>query len=463
MNEKRLMSALCILALSTVLQGADAGAKEPLRERYAFLQTEQSEAVAQAEAQYRAAWRQARESLRQENYENAERQFREIIQEQQESRYIAESHYWQAYALYEMGGQDNLRRAALTLTEMMNYYPEHRSVEEARELLMRTHGQLMNEHADQESAERIYEFLQEWEEAHPDDGRNDDESECNDLQIVAVNSLLQMNERRALPLLQRVIEDHDKCPELREKAIFVAAQHDSPESMQLILDAARNDPNTHVRQQAVFWLSQVPGEESLDALLEFAQDRTDREVQLKAIFALSQHSSRRASEALEGLARDQQNSIEVRGQAIFWLSQSEDSFEFLSGIYSELQEPELQEKVLFSISQGDNRQAGAWLRERALDPKESQEIRKKAIFWMSQMGELSCEDMKLLYQQFQEREMKEQLIFGLSQIDESCATRSLIELARQEKDPELVEKIVFWLGQTGDDAALDFLEELINQ
>jgi len=411
----------------------------------------------------RAAWRAAREALRQEKFEQAAKQFEAIIREQPDSRYVPESYYWRAYALYELGGQDKLRTASETLRQAMQKYPEHSSMEEARDLLVRVQGQLMNQHADREAAEAIIQFLEEWDESHADRG-DDTRGDCDDLKILAVTSLLQMNEQRALPLLRKVIEDHSRCPELREKAIFVAAQHDSPESMQLILDAARNDPDPQVRQQAVFWLSQVSGEESLEALIEIAHDRTDREVQEKAVFALSQHSSARASQALEALARDAQNSIEVREQAIFWLGQSNDNnIEFLSSLYGDLEEQELREKILFSISQTGSRQAAQWLRQRALDPKEARELREKALFWLGQMGELTCEDMKKLYDEFAEREMREQLIFGLSQMGERCATRTLIDIARTEKDKELVEKCIFWLGQTGDEEALQFLEELIDR
>jgi HEAT repeat protein len=320
----------------------------------------------------------------------------------------------------------------------------------------------MNKHADREAAEKIIEFLDQWEETHSNDRRDDDEA-CDPLQLAALQSLMQMNASRALPVLQRVLQDHTKCAELREKAIFVLAQHQSPESTRLLLDAARNDPETRVRQQAVFWLSQISGDESLAALREIAMDRTDPDVQEKAIFALAQHSSRGAVETLREIARNTENSLEVRQQAIFWIGQTKESFEFLSSLYAALPEFELREKVLFSISQSGTKAARTWLRERALDANESQELRKKALFWLSQMGGLSCQDMEKLYREFTEREMKEQVVFGMSQMHETCATNALIELARTEKDQQLLEKIVFWLGQTGDDEALDFLEELIDR
>jgi HEAT repeat protein len=460
MKSKRLHAAICVLG-SSLLLGAPAWGAGPKGE---ILLAQQSPAPDQETAERdRAVWRAARESLRNEQYKKAQQQFADIIRNQPESRYVPESYYWRAYALYELGSHDELNQASESLQKLMQQYPEHRSVGEARELLVRVQGQLMNQHADRQAAESIYAFLEEWEKENADRDEDKGRSGCDDMQLIAVQSLMQMNPQRALPLLRRVIEDHSKCPELREKAIFVVSQLDEPESMQLILDAARNDPNPAVREQAVFWLSQVNAPEAVEALRHIAHDRSDPGVQEKAIFALSQHDSPQAAQTLEEIARDANNSIDVREKAIFWLGQRRDNVDFLMEIYGELQEPELREKVLFSISQTSSQRSGAWLRERALDANESRELRKKALFWLGQMGELSCTDLKTLYDEFQEREMREQLIFGLSQMNDSCATRTLIDIARSEKDPELREKAVFWLGQIGDDAALDYLEELINQ
>jgi HEAT repeat protein len=324
------------------------------------------------------------------------------------------------------------------------------------------------------SAEGREDFLREFEDDKKTDardkgkdkGKSGSRDDCDDeIRITAVNSLLQMDPERAMPILEKVLLNRDQCPELREKALFVVSQHGGDESLRLILDVAKNDPDPDLREKAVFWLSQMPGEASFNAIVEFLNDATEPNLQEQAVFALSQHQSARAAAILRDVAGNKRYSIGVREKAIFWLSQTDarDSVPFLIKLYGDLDDPDLREKVIFSISQSQSPESEAWLRGRAMDPKEDLELRKKALFWLSNNGSLSCDDMLKLYSTFSEREMREQILFGLSQLDDACAVDALIRIVHTEKDDELVEKAVFWLGQTGDDKALKLLEELIDK
>jgi hypothetical protein len=39
----------------------------------------------------------------------------------------------------------------------------------------------------------------------------------------------------------------------------------------------------------------------------------------------------------------------------------------------------------------------------------------------------------------------------------------LIKIAKKEKDHELKKQIIFWLGQSKDEAAIEYLKEVINK
>jgi hypothetical protein len=60
-------------------------------------------------------------------------------------------------------------------------------------------------------------------------------------------------------------------------------------------------------------------------------------------------------------------------------------------------------------------------------------------------------------------DMKNQLIFVFSQRHEPEVIDKLMDIARNEPDPDLRKKAVFWLGQTDDPRVADFLLELITQ
>src|SRR5690606_19344824 len=84
-----------------------------------------------------------------------------------------------------------------------------------------------------------------------------DPNDENDERIMALNALLQMNAEQAMPLLERVLARRDACSVgLRRKAVFLVAQKRTDRTADVLLRAAREDPDAEVREQAVFWLGQ---------------------------------------------------------------------------------------------------------------------------------------------------------------------------------------------------------------
>jgi HEAT repeat protein len=253
--------------------------------------------------------------------------------------------------------------------------------------------------------------------------------------------------------------------ELRRKAVWLISQKHSDQSTDVLLDVARNDPDVEVRSQAVFWLSQVHSEEAVIALDSILLESNDREIQEKAIFALSQHNSERAAAALRSYARRDDVPEDLRDNAIFWIGQSHsaESQQFLRDLYHEVQSEQLKDKIIFSISQQHDEEAGAWLLDRALDPNETTKLRKQALFWAGQQGQVPVDRLGELYRTMDDREMQEQVIFVLSQRHETEAVDALMNIARNEEDRELRKKAIFWLGQSEDPRVPEFLLEIINR
>ncbi len=290
--------------------------------------------------------------------------------------------------------------------------------------------------------------------------------EDNELRLAALNALLQMDSERALPILKQVLERRDTCSvELRRKAVFLVSQKGGADVEDILLHAAQADPDGEVRAQAVFWLSQVNTERAVAALDSILLGSKDREVQEKAIFALSQHQSAHAGEILRRFIDREDAPDDLKANAIFWLGQEHggENIQYLQEIYPKLKSEELKEKVIFSISQNDDAGSRRWLMDLALNANESIEMRKKALFWAGQKGDVAIADLARLYTTMTNREMKEQLIFALSQRHESEAVDQLMTIAEKEPDKDLRGKAIFWLGQSKDPRVPEFLLRLINR
>jgi len=219
-----------------------------------------------------------------------------------------------------------------------------------------------------------------------------------------------------------------------------------------------------VREQAVFWLSQVGTEKAVTALDSILRRSTDRQLQEKALFALSQHDSPRARAALRGYAERSDVPEELREKAIFWIGQRDDaeSGAYLRALFSRIQSQELRKKVLFSISQRGRTEDRSWLLTVARDAGQPVEIRKQALFSAGQAG-VPASELGALYDSLSERELKEQLLFVLSQQDGPAAVDRLLAVARKDPDPELRKKALFWLGQSDDPRAAKALQDIIEQ
>ena len=412
-------------------------------------------------------YRLAREAMSRGDWKRAAEIFHRIPERYPDSAYAGQAMYYEAYSLYRSGGDDDLSNARDRLKELKVKYPKVAKSTDGATLATRVCGELAkrgDESCTLDIGKKV-EDLADNGNATSSQGRScpsdDDE---NDDRIAALNALLQMDADRAMPILKKVLERRDACSAgLRRKAVFLVSQKRTDETANILMNVARSDPDQEVREQAVFWLSQVPG--STPLLEGILRGNGDENIKEKALFSLSQQNDPRAQQALRDFAMRESEPGDLREKAIFWLGQrrSPDNTEFLRTLYSRLTDQDLKEKILFSLSQQKGSGNESWLMGIALNPKEEIELRKKALFWAGQSG-VAISELSQLYDRMNDTEMKDQIIFALSQRQrESAAIDKLFDIAKNEKDSELRKKAIFWLGQSRDPRVQQFLLDLINR
>ena len=438
-------------------------------------------------------YRVARQALNQNQYDRAAELFRSIRDRYPRSTYVPNTYYWQAFALYRAGSDDNLRDARTTLRTQADRYPRATTSRDARVLLRRVQGELARR-GDSDAAEDVSRDADLVAPTTPviagtpgtppiamapigptaviaAPGRPGHGGSCDDddddMRLAALNAVLQMDPDRAVPLLKTVLARRDAgstC--LRRKAVFLLSQKRTDETARILLDIVRHDPDQEVREQAVFWLSQVPGDETVAALDSILRDpKTPPEIQEKAIFALSQHRSARAGAILRDFAARRDANSDLREKAIFWIGQnrSPDNAQFLKDLYAKVESDDLKDKIIFSLSQMGGADNYRWLMDIALNQAEDIEIRKKALFWAGQGHNVDVADLVRLYDSMKDRDMREQLIFVYSQRREDAALDKLFDIGKNDPDRELRKKAIFWIGQSRSPRAVEYLQQLINQ
>ena len=412
-------------------------------------------------------YRAARELLNRGHYREAAAAFADLARRYPSSTYTPDAYYWQAFSLYKTGDSARLKQARTVLEYQRDHYPQTRTRGDAEALYAQVQGALAQQ-GDPQAVEyvRAHAAQVDSSRAASTGGGCPNGDDDDDPRIAALNALLQMDADRAVPILKRVLERRDSCSvALRRKAVFIISQQETPETEDILLGTARNDPDEDVREQAVFWLSQVGSAKATVALDSILLNSTNADLQDKAVFALSQIDSPEAGRMLRDYAERASAPEEVREKAIFWLSQQGDGANaaYLRSLYGRLDNEDLKEKVLFSISQIGGADNTNWLMDLAANEQEGIELRKKALFWAGQSDDVSLERLTGLYDRLKNRDMKEQMIFVYSQRNEGAALDKLIDIAKHEPDPELRKKAIFWIGQSHDPKAAQYLQEVVSQ
>ena len=410
-----------------------------------------------ADAQTATRYQLARRALNAAQYTRAVDLFRTYRAEESEARYVAESLYWEAYALSRMESTRHWKRALAVLQMQMERYPRASTTNEAKALLAKVRGELANR-GDSESAEWVYLAADRAEQ----ENRQDDPDE---IKLMALNALMQMDSDRAIPILRKLIENKENDSELRSHALFVLMQQEGDGVSEFMLDVARDDPDLEVRQQAVFWLSQNDSPESVAVLRSILSSPADSELHEHAIHALARMSDPAAMAILREYAGSESADPDLRAQAVFGLSQhaSEDNARFLRDLFARSRDPQTREAVMFGLSQMHDQGNAQWLMDIALDTSEGTDLRTQALFMANQAGGVEVADLIGVYDRAHEQELKQQSLFILSQQDDPAAVDKLIDVARSESDPELRQNAIFWLGQSGDPRAEQVLLDILEQ
>jgi HEAT repeat protein len=261
--------------------------------------------------------------------------------------------------------------------------------------------------------------------------RRDEGSVCLRRQAVFLISQKKTPETARI-LLNAVRSDPD--PEVRENAVFWLSQVPTPEAVSALDSILQYASDHELQDKAVFALSQIKDERAGRALRDHLERAgTPDEIKENIIFWLGQE-------------------------------RSPANAQYLKDFYARTTSESLKEKVIFSLSQMSLEENAQWLMGLAQDDRQSVEVRKNALFWAGQMKSVPFSDLAALYDRVQDREIKEHLIFVYSQrSSDSAAVDRLMAIARSETDAELRKNAIFWLSQTRDPRVEQFLLEIINR
>jgi tetratricopeptide (TPR) repeat protein len=335
------------------------------------------------------------------------------------------AYYWKAYALNKLGKRDD---ALAALAEIPKQFPQSRWIGDANALKV------------------------EIQQASGNPVSPDSQSD-EDLRILAINSLMNSDSERAIPLLEKVLNDPKNNLGLKSRALFVLAQSRSDKGRAIVLQYAKSGANPDLQIRAVIYLGTFRSPASQQALADVYAANTDLAVRRAVLRSMA---ISRDSAHLFAAAKSESNA-DLRREAIRSLGQMQAASE-LSQLYASETSPDLKETIISSLMMSRDSDK---LMEIARTEKNA-ELRGVAIRYLGTMrNDKSADGLKSLYAAETDKNVKDQIIRTLGQ---QGAGKQLVEITRAEKDPELKKEGVQWLGRMhGSKEATDYLMELINK
>jgi HEAT repeat protein len=331
--------------------------------------------------------------------------------------------YWKAYVLNKMGRRGEAQAA---VAELRRSFPRSNWIKEAGALEV---------------------------EMKSGSGKpvNPDSESDEELKMLAINSLMNSDEARAIPMLQRVLESPSNSLKLKEKALFVLAQSDSPQAQQLIGNVARGQSYPPLQLKAIQYLG-ISGDHNQPILEQIYKSSTDSGVKRAVLQAFITCDCEQSTLAVMREERDP----ELRRVAIHNLG-AMGATEQLRQLFQATTSAEDKERILEALGiAGDV----TTLAEIARAPGDSK-VRRRAIHGLGiSGGKQAAATLAAIYSNDKDPEIKKAAVEGLFIQD---ADHELVQLARKETDPQMRRYLIQKLSLMDSKEAQDLMIEILNK
>jgi hypothetical protein len=274
-----------------------------------------------------------------------------------------------------------------------------------------------------------------------------------DLKLLALNSLMQQDQSRALPIIQQILNS-DKSERLKDRALFVLAQDQSQQAQAILGQAATGQKNPALQKKAIQMLAVTHGAQSSKLLADIYSQSANEEVK-KAV--LNAYLINNTPDPLVEAARHESNQ-ELAKSAVQTLGAMGATPQLLK-LYHDTGSAETKAAIINGLVAAGPK--GAEALSNIATSEQDPELRRKAIRNLGIAGGISMvPSLVASYKKYSDVETKKAVIEALFLAGDS---HDLVELARAEKDPKLQQAIVQQLSIMRSKEATDYMLEVLNK
>jgi hypothetical protein len=372
-----------------------------------------------ANAREDEAYSDAKEKLDNGEYDDAIKEFDEVIR--MHGRKADGALYWKAYALNKAG---NKAQALTAIGELRKSYPRSTWLRDAGALEQEVRGG-----------------------AAVDPQNIPDE----ELKLLAIQSLMNSDPEKAVPLLEKIIMGNYP-PKLKDKALFVLSQSGSEKAQQILANLAKANNQPDLQKRAIRYMGMNCNNRNRAVLKDIYSSSTDISVK-KTVFQAWLMCG--AKEDVAALAKTEK-SPELRREAIRYLGMMGGRAELLD-FYKNSPDVETREAAVGAMLLCGCSHELAQIVDTEKDPV----VLDKAINTLGLVGgEESLAALTKVYNSQAGVPVKKKVINALFL---HGAGKEMVALARKETNPELKRELIQKMSLMNSQEITDYMMEILNK
>jgi HEAT repeat protein len=359
----------------------------------------------------------AKDALDNGEYDNAIRQFDEVIKIH--GRRADGALYWKAYALNKAG---NKAQALTMIGELRKNYPKSNWLRDAGALEQEIRG-----------------------------GGNPENISDEELKMLALQSLLNTDPEKAIPLLDKIIQGNYSS-KLKDKALFVLSQSGSEKAQQILMTLAKGNTQPDLQKRAIRYMGMNGNGRNRAVLKEIYNSSTDMGVK-KSVFQAWLMCG--CKDDVAALARTEKNP-ELRREAIRYLGMMGGRAELLE-FYKNSPDAETREAAVGAMLLCGCAHELAEIVQTEKDPN----VLDKAINTLGLVGgDESLATLTKVYNSQADLSVKKKVVNALFL---HGAGKEMVALARKETNPELRKALIQKMSLMSSPEISDYMMEILNK
>src|SRR6476646_66413 len=359
----------------------------------------------------------AKDALDDGEYDNAIKQFDEVIKIH--GRRADGAMYWKAYALNKTG---NKAYALTTIGELRKYYPRSNWLRDAGALEQEIRG-----------------------------GGNPENISDEELKLLAIQSLMNSNPEKAVPLLEKIITGNYP-PKLKDKALFVLSQSGSEKAQQILMGLAKANNQPDLQKRAIRYMGMNGNGRNRAVLKEIYNSSADMGVK-KTVFQAWLMCG--CKDDVAALAKTEKNP-ELRREAIRYLGMMGGREELLD-FYKNSPDVETRKEAVGAMLMCGCSHELAEIVQTEKDP----EVLDKAINTLGMVGgDESLAALTKVYNSQADLATKKKVINALFL---HGAGKEMVALAKKETNPQLKRSLIEKMSLMNSPEISDYMMEILNK